>query len=74
MWWSGRKPGHLERKVCEERARERIKKNNKFNGMRNFICLRKREEKTDNTKREKKEKKLRRKHLGEVPRRENVCW
>jgi hypothetical protein len=26
MWWSGRKPEHLERKVCEERIRERIKK------------------------------------------------
>jgi hypothetical protein len=29
MWWSGRKPEHLERKVCEEGARERIKEKNK---------------------------------------------
>jgi hypothetical protein len=34
--------------------------------------MKKREEKTNKT--ETKGEKLRRKHLGEVPRRKNVCW
>ncbi len=67
VWRFGRKiRTPRERKICEEREREgKIqKRNNEFNKMKNFICMRKEEEKTNETKKEKETTKKTKETLG----------